>query len=293
MILPPVLESAGPRAAQLLIDGLSIFCFNKNGRFWEVAYPRQTKHDLSITIQPLDNKGEPLGDIETFPVHRNIKSIDITLTDGSLPDPAQFPEGGPFDPKFVRDAPDADPHDLQWMIDVAGPELQHGNFVQLKPRDPSRPITLMRIHDSLFCNLKPERAPAVISPRTANTPDDPNSFSLGRTNTEIVGVLLANGPGEIRFESDPPRLLDIDPREYSEDQRWEIKIINDDTIAQPQHGDFLKGDLHLLYDAAIVVDGEEKDLWAEPTDPLESATDGDCHGTLFGGGGTLQPLIDG
>ena len=51
--LPAVLANApGMRAAELVVDGLSVFCFNQSGeKFWEVAFPRQAQHDLTITIQ--------------------------------------------------------------------------------------------------------------------------------------------------------------------------------------------------------------------------------------------------
>jgi hypothetical protein len=286
--LPTVLASAGPRAAQLITDGLSVFCFNRGGRYWEVAYPRQARHDLEIFIQRLDGNDQEVGPRLRFPVSRDIISFDIWVTDGSVSSPANFPEGGPFNRNFVRDGTGADPHDLQWMIDLAGNELNHGNFLGLKS---NRPITLARIHHSLFCTFGTEEQPAVISPRGANRPNHPDSFPLGRTNAQIVGVLLAGDSGSIHFESNPPGLLNIGPLDHNQGQRYQIEIINEDIDDQPQVQQFVRGDLHLLYDDVINVDGQERELWAMPRDNAEVPANGDCHGTRFSGASLGQLII--
>src|SRR5687768_18184739 len=98
--LPEVLALApGMRAAELLIDGLSVFCFNKTGaeKFWEVAFPHQADHDLTITIQELDGAGNKVGMPTPYDVHRHIETFTIRLTNGSLEhyEPGHFPDGGP------------------------------------------------------------------------------------------------------------------------------------------------------------------------------------------------------
>ena len=173
------------------------------------------------------------------------------------------------------------------MIDLKGTELNHGSVVGLRS---NRQITLARIHHSLFCNFITEEQPAVISPRGANRPNHPESFPLGRTNAQIVGVLLAGDSGSIHFESNPPGLLNIGPREHHQGQRFQIEIINEDIDYQPQVQEFVKGDLHLLYDDVIDVDGQERELWAMPRDNGEIPANGDCHGTRFSGD-SLEPLI--
>ena len=294
MALPPVLASApGLRAAELVIDGLSVCCFNRTSSemFWEVAYPRQRQHELRITIQELDGADQPVGQPQPHDVDARVVSFNINLTNGSVAHYGQFPRGGPAARNFDRNAPDNDPHDLGWIIDLAGSELRHGNFLGLKPRHPSRPISLARIRHSLFCTLEPEDEDVIISPR----PHDhthPDSFVLGRNNTEIVGVLLATAPGEIRFESEPVGLLNISPLPYDQNRRYRIEIINTDTHSSPHVPPYVKGDLHLFYDDVIDVDGDQKALWAKPARPGKRfAPDGDCHTNGFGGS-TLQPLIE-
>jgi len=289
--LPPVLTSApGLRAAELVIDGLSVCCFNSTNaeRFWEVAYPRPDNHELHITIQRLNGAGQPVGQPVTHRIDALVNRISISLTNGSLEHYNQFPHGGPADPEFHRRAADNDRHDLGWLIDLKGHELGHGNFLRLMPKHPSRPLSLANIRHSLFCVLKPEDEEVRISPRSKNKPNAPHSFPLGRTNTEVVGVLLATRPGEIRFDFLPEGLNRIDPLPHDQNTRYHIDIINSDTLDAQHEPPWVKGDLYLFYDKVIAVDGIQKDLWAIPGGRF--APDGDCHSTGFSGA-TLEPLI--
>src|SRR6185369_14235484 len=104
MELPDVLTSAeGVHAAEVHVDGLSVFCFNtidQNDKFWEVAYPRLAEHELRITIRELDATGQVVRTVVDQAVGAGVKSFDISLTNGSTGhyDPNQFPSGGPADP---------------------------------------------------------------------------------------------------------------------------------------------------------------------------------------------------
>jgi hypothetical protein len=291
MELPPVLASApGLRAAELVIDGLSVCCFNRINaeKFWEVAYPHQLLHQLQITIRELDAAGQEVRTVDVQTVDAGVTSFDISLTNGSVEHYNQFPLGGPSAPNFDRTDPAAprnNPHDLGWMIDLAGPQLDHGN-VTLLPRSSSRPISLARFHHSLFCTLKPEVEEVRISPRVDNHPHAPNSRSLPLNNAEVVGVLLGTGPGEIRFDSAPLGSLNINPLPYSENQRYRIYIINTDTVDAQRVDPFVRGDLHLFYEMVIHVDGVEKELWAHPGGQF--TPDGDCHPNIFGRA-TVEP----
>lgn len=285
--LPEVLASApGMLAAELLVDGLAAFCFNRtHGEpFWEVAYPRP-HHDLTIKIQELDGDGNDVGSPITHPVDRRVERFTIRLTNGSVAHYDDFPHGGPLAEEFHRDPAVDDPHDLQWMLDLADDEIDHGDFQGVKPRHPSRPRAVASIHHSLFCNLELEVEPARISPRAADDPEARDSFELGLTNTFIIGVLLATDPGEIEFEFHPGGLT-INPLPYDENKRYRIEIINDDVNMPPKKHGFVKGDLHLFYDNLIDVSGPEKDLWAVPHP--RASPDGDCHPTRFSGP-TLEP----
>lgn len=293
MELPAVLASVpGMRAAELVIDGLTVLCFNTSSEnFWEVAYPRRARHTLFIKIEALDAAGVPIvPPLVEEEVNRNVRSFNISLSDGSVAHYAQFPRGGPRADDFDRSTPaNNDPNDLGWLIDLAGDELEHGNLLRLKPSHPSRPISLARIRHSLFCTLEPEADDVKIAPREADDPDA--GTVLGKTNAEIVGVLLGNGPGEIRFEFDPPGSFHLDPLQYDEKRRYRIEIINEDDQSHVSMKGFVRGDLRLYYDDVIEVDGEPKDLWARPARADKRfAPDGDCHGTEFSGG-TLEDLI--
>ena len=296
--LPPVLDLPHvPRAAILVVDGLSVCCFNKTGgdKFWEVAYPREQHHELRITIWELDGADKPVGTdpIHNMVVNSGVVRFNISLTNGSVAHYSQFPDGGPLNPDLERLNPGADPHDLAWLIDLAGPELKHG-FLRLlprNPRDPRRsPVSLARIRHSLFCILKPEDHPVVISPRHRNNPRHPDRFILGRNNTEFVGVLLGTTwDGEIRIVSEPAGLLDI-TLPHAENKRYRIEIINTDTHGAQHKKPFARGDLHLFYDNVIEVGGEQKELWAIPPEDGRFAPDGDCHTNGFSGA-SLEPLL--
>jgi hypothetical protein len=296
--IPDVLTSddvPGMRAAELVVDGLSVFCFNKfdpKEPFWEVAYPRQGGHTLKITIQELDGDGNKVGTEQSHPVHRQVHQLFIRLTNGSLEhyQQDQFPEGGPKRDGFTRNLQNDDPNDLQWMLDLAGNEIRHGQFLGLKPRHADRPRTVAIVHHSLFCNLEPEDFPPRISPRHTDDPNGNGNFDLpGPTNTLIVGVLLGTAAGEIQFAFIPP-LTTIASLEYNPDKRYRIEIRNEDDQHQPHRGKFIKGDLGRFYDELIEVSGEQKDLWAIPSpDKHAVSPDGDCHPTIIGGGRTLLP----
>ena len=292
MDLPPVLTSApGMRAAELLLDGLSVFCFNQMNaeKFWEIAYPRLAQHELQITIRELNAAGQPVGFPKTVHVDETIKSFNIRLSNGSLEhyDQAHFPSGGPRAEGFTRTNPAVNPNDLGWMIDLKGEELQHGT-ARLLPGHKSRPISLARIHHSLFCTLAPEPKEVRISPIFDGDPNSGNSFPL-RNNTEIVGVLLGTAPGDIIFESDPEGALDISGLTYNQDRRYDIEIRNTDMIDPPRVEPFVRGDLFRFYHVLIEVDGVQKDLWAQPKNP-EVDPEGDCHGTTASFP-TLAPAI--
>ena len=288
--LPPVLKNPdlGMRAAELVIDGLAVFCFNETSgeQFWEVAYPRLVRHDLAIMIQELDGDDNEVGQATPHPIDPRVERFTISLSNGSTQHYNLFPHGGPFADGFRRDPSADDPHDLQWMIDLAGGELQHGDFLGLKPRDESHQRSVASIRHSLFCNLKPEKESVRISRRSDNNPNGSGNFDPGPTNTLIVGVLLASESGDIQFEFQPGGLTTISPKPYDENKRYRIEIKNEDTAEQTSVGDFIRGDLRLFYDQLITVSGPEKDLWAIPF--LEVAPDGDCHPPRFSGP-TLEP----
>ncbi|HEY0404176.1 MAG TPA: CHAT domain-containing protein [Pyrinomonadaceae bacterium] len=213
-------------------------------------------------------------------------AFEISLTSGSEAHYDTFPQGGPTSGYFNRNATENDPHDIRWMIDLAGPEPRHGRLIRLKPRSDERVgVTLARFHRSLFFTGKPSEKSVRFSPRRNGDPDGPGNFDLGPTNEEILGVLLATEPGEIRFDG-----LGIDPLPYDENRRYEIEIVNmDNQLAEKKHR-FVKGDFHYFYDV-IEVDGDQQELWAFPRATGRFTPDGDCN-PEFVSLATLQPLIE-
>lgn len=265
------------QVAELVVDGLAICCFN-NEKVWEVAYPRQQQHILSIVIQKLDGAGKPIiNGIKEHPVPGNVRSFTLSLTSGSRAHEAVFPRGGPAAANFVRTAPNNDPHDLGWLIDMAGPEPGH-NFRRLRPRAVSqRDVTLARFPNSLLFTRRPGDDPTRLSPEDNDDPLGPGSREIGHTNEAVGGVLLAAGNGEIRFQSEPAGSLKIGPLPYDKDRRYKIRIINEDSQDGVRRGRFIKGDFHFFYDI-IDVDGVKQELWAIPKPTaLGSTSNGDCN----------------
>jgi hypothetical protein len=287
MASPAFLSSVpGLRAAELIIDGLALFCFNhQNGnQFWEVAYLRNPRHELGMEIQKVDAQGNPLGTPDQYTFDVNVLSVDVTLTTGSDAHYQMFPRGGPRANNFDRVARDNDPSDLQWMIDIAGPEPGHGNVTQLITGRVK--VTLARFHHSLFYTENPSEQLVRLSPKRNSHPSGLGSFWLGPTNERMAGLLLAapNSSGEIRFDG-----LGIDPLPYNANQRYKIEIINMDTQSATHIRGYAKGDFHLFYDV-VDVNGDKKELWAVPRNVGKFAPDGDCNPSEFGGS-TLEPLI--
>jgi hypothetical protein len=294
---PPV---PGFPVAQLTIDGLAICCFNDGStdggtKLWEVAYPRGLKHNLTITVEELDDEGETIpGTFIPYLVDDRVERFTISLTGGSEAHYDVYPRGGPAVPEFVRTAANNDPHDLGWMIDITGDEPGH-DFRRLLPKSESNVnVTLAQLRYSFFYTRKPGDQPVRFSPVGDNDPLSMASRELGRANEEIDGLLLATEPGEITFEFEPPRSFSIHPLPYdlNRPRRYKITIINEDDahISEPKGG-FIKGDFNLFYDVTDVR-GEKQDLWARPRPTtLTGTSDGDCNPVSGSGQRTLRTLI--
>lgn len=283
----PLPEVPGLQAARLTIHGLAIFCFNRLGehKFWEVAYPRHEKHDLFIEITETDGAWNPTRKFPPVLINQDLLEFGISLTAGSEEHYDAFPEGGPFG-QFDRGSGNTDPYDLQWMIDLTSAEPRHGAFRGLIPRGRRAVnVTLARLSQSFIFTGRLSEHPVRFSPRRNDDPDGEGNFDLGVTNEELFGFLLANGPGEIRFDG-----LGIAPLPYGEDKRYLIEIINMDNLSGKKKDPFVKGDFHLYYDV-IDVAGPQQELWAFPTEVGRFAPDGDCAGTRASLE-TLQPLIE-
>jgi len=276
---------SGFAVAELTIDGLAICCFNSSKKYWEVAYLRlkNPKHELVINIQEVNVLGELVGPPKRHQIPEGVLSIGIKLTTGSDQHYTAYPKGGPTDPNFDRDALNNDPHVLNWMIDLSGPEPKHGKFKKLKPKGGDRvPVSLARIYHSLFMVRRPGGDAVKLSPK-GKGPSGEGNFRLGRINEEIVGILLATAPGNIEFSFTPAGSHSIDPLPYSGTRLYRIAITNMDVQTkflpvekrEMQDG-YVKGDFHHFYEVLETDDKtKEQELWAIPRGPR--SVDGDCN----------------
>lgn len=131
--------------ANVLIDGLSISCFNKANRIWEVGYLRHPLHDLVLD----------LGTGGGISIPREARVIKIETIKGQKPDyDHEFPLGF-LDRDKVQDRKldpgdlkADDQHNFRWAMNLdQGVDIPHGDG---KLKRPPYPVTMVQISDAVF-----------------------------------------------------------------------------------------------------------------------------------------------
>ncbi|MBD0369486.1 MAG: hypothetical protein ICV60_01425 [Pyrinomonadaceae bacterium] len=296
-MLPTSIQTAvqAVAVAEVSIDGLALFCFNngEGARRWEVAYLRPPNHRLVMTVM-LINSNDEVADVLLEPTELPdaIRSLDISLANGSNNHLRLFPNGGVELPAFSRNGEDS--VDVRWAINMGDPALGHGELKGLKSRgngNPDRvPVTLLRIPHTLFYTNDVTDSPVIISPQSADGPGNDPLF--GRTNEETRGVIFADKPTDIKIVSDPPEALNIPTLTVVPGYFYRIVLTNLDRPGEVQvrRAGRVRGDLRRYYDV-LEVSGEPRDLWALPRRlRIES---GDCNPGFIANPRvpTLEPLI--
>lgn len=295
-MLPQVLQPPeyGTPVAELLIDGLCICCFNRSLMEWEIAFLRDSRHEMEIKIRKVDLEGRVLGEaqLQTPPV--DSKLIRLTLDNGSVAHFDDF-EKGFFKalPRFSRAAGD-DSYDYRWVFDFVGREAPHGNFRRFV-KDKVK-VTIVTIPNALFFTKRVTKDSVILTLRDGE-PED--GYVLGRTNHTVGAAIYATSPGNIRLDHvGGGSLLEV-PLPHGPEYLYEISLTNMD-ITQPEFsparrtlGEYVEGDFKTYYQV-LEVTGAEHTLFAPRRGP-HGVIDGDCHAEGVGHNGgnidTLMPLI--
>jgi hypothetical protein len=272
----------GILAAELTIDGLALchFQLDQTGRYWEIAYPRQRKHSLAISIEEVGS-GRP-----AMPHHvdETLESFTIKLDTGTDDIYQNFDHGGCHTGTFNRKGTGNDPNDVRWMIDVAGREPDHGTATLRRKGDRQVGVTVALLRHSLLFTRRPSDHPVRLIPKCSGDPAA-NGVELGPTNREMGALMIAPAAGTIKFEG----ITGISDLPFDANTSYKIEIINDDQFPSEKWPGHVKGDFHLLYDI-VNVTGVQKELWAVPDTHGRVAPDGDCNPNGFGTS-SLQELI--
>ena len=305
-MLPQVLQPPeyGTPVAELSIDGLGLCCFNSSLREWEVAFLRDSGHNLEIKVKEVDRQGKIIREFPNPPVPRGDNGSIIRLSvDNSSGTHLNDFEKGLFKalPRFSRTGDDS--YDFRWTIDFVGRNMPHGNFNGLitKAENPGRVnVTIVTIPNALFYTKRVTQDSVILA--LENVPLPENSPVFGRTNEVVGGAVYATTQGAIRLEyvggssSIPTVTL---PQPATAENLYEISLTNMDVSkletsrARNVIGGYVEGDFKNYYNV-IKVTGQRHTLHA-PHRGLARAIDGDCHieGAGHDGGstGTLMPLL--
>jgi hypothetical protein len=305
-MLPQVLQPAEYRTpvAELNIDGLGLCCFNSSLREWEVAFLRDSGHNLEIKVREVDREGKIIQELTNPPIPSGDTGSIIRLSvDNSSGTHLNDFEKGFFKtlPRFSRAGDDS--YDFRWTIDFVGRNMPHGNFNGLitKAEKPERVnVTIVTIPNALLYTKRVTRDSVILAPDNGQGPGGSPVF--GRTNEVVGGAVYATTQGAIRLEyvggsSSIPTVTLSQPATAG--NLYEISLTNMDVSkletsqARVVIGSYVEGDFKHYYDV-IKVTGQKHTLHA-PHRGLARAIDGDCHieGVGHDGGSisTLMPLL--
>jgi hypothetical protein len=266
--------------ASVMIDGLSISCFNRSSRIWEVGYLRHPLHQLILQI---DNE------VDKFSIPREARIVRIETTKGIKPDyDTTFPDGF-FDLKQVANRR-LDPltfnleqkYNFRWAMNLdQGADIPHGDGT-LKP--PPYPVTIAHISDAIFYSNRLSPDNLFLLPLST----DPTALSaaalqrkvFGKAADEIGAAIMCEVDGGITITVDGAALMQLPHRP---EKPWIINLKN--MPAMHHHGgnhqmnlvtasasDLEQGDFQLYYDS-LDVTGEKQTFWGLKSPLLSGRTD--------------------
>lgn len=266
--------------ANVMIDGLSISCFNRSSRTWEVGYLRHPLHELVLQI---DNE------VDKISIPRETRVVSIETTRGINPDYNQrFPDGF-LDLKPVADRR-RDPltfnfeekHNFRWAMNLdQGADIPHGDGT-LKP--PPYPVTIAQISDAVFYTnrLSPDNLfllPLSLDPTTLSATALQQKV-FGKAADEIGAAITCEVDGGITITVDGAALMQLPHRAK---KPWIINLKN--MPATHHHGgshqmnsvtasasDLEQGDFQLYYDS-LTVTGQKQTFWGLKSPLLSGRTD--------------------
>ncbi len=269
--------------AALTIDGLGLCCFGKNysPKKWQVAFLRDSGHELEIKIRQVNRQGRVIKYFDRVVVPRNKHLIRFYVAGGSDAHYDDFGHGYyKTQTTFSRDGDNS--YDFRWALDFVSTEVPHGNFVKLikKSDHPGRvDVTIVSIPNALFYTKSVTDDSVVV----AADPNGPSQGTvLGRTNAEVGAVIYSATPGEIQLKYDDGTPVLTHPLPYVPDHLYEISLTNMDSAKLGTYKErilpdnYVTGDFHYYYEV-IEMSGPKHKLFAPRRPVYHRAIDGDCH----------------
>ena len=274
--------------ANVIIDGLSISCFNRSTRMWEVGYLRHPLHNLRLQIND---------ECDNVLILRQNQVIRIETTKGVKPDyDKTFPDGF-FDLKQVADRR-LDPtafgvdqrRNFRWAVNLdLGQDIPHGEGTLKKP---PYPVTIAQISDAVFYanRLPPDNLfllPLTVDATALSTAAlDQKVF--GKAADEIGASITCEDGGGITITVDGEVVRQL---AHNPEKPWTINLKNmpatHDHIHDHDHGGahemppvtagtpkLEQGDFQLYYDS-VEVTGEKQTFWGVV--PVTSSGRTDCN----------------
>ena len=268
--------------AQVLIDGLSISCFNQQNRIWEVGYLRHPKHAL---VLELGNSSD------TIPIPRDAKVIKVETIQGVKPDyDNEFPRGF-FDRDPVHDrkldengfSPE-EKHNFRWAMNLdQGADIPHGEGKLKRPKD--YPVTIAQISDAVFYTNRLSPDNLFLLPLSA----DLAGLSVAALNEKVFGKAADEIGAAITCESGGGITITVDGKPFMQlpqkpGKPWKINLKN---MPEAHHhggghhhmgnvtasaADLEQGDFQLYYES-LEVTGEQHSFWGFKSPLLTGRTD--------------------
>jgi hypothetical protein len=266
--------------ANVLIDGLSISCFNRQNGIWEVGYLRHPLHDLILEIG---------NGFDAIHIPREAKVIKLETTKGLKPDyDKEFPDGF-FDRDPVKDRKlnpgvlsQDEKHNFRWAMNLdQGVDIPHGAGTLKRPENR---LTIAQISDAVFYTnrLSPDNLfllPLSVDPAMLSTAAlDQKVF--GKAADEIGAAITCDLDGGITITVDGKPLMQLP---HKPGNPWKINLKN--MPATHHHGgnhemgnvtasaaDLEQGDFQLYYES-LAVSGEKHSFWGVKSPLLSGRTD--------------------
>lgn len=271
-----------PPTATITIDGLAICFFNKSSLRWEVRFPREPRHKLTLKIS---ENGKP----RENPDISNAQQIRIYTVLGDYPDYGNEYKGGCLDLGKVKRKKDPDSKNMRWAINLCDEDDVTPGYRRLQ--DPPYGNTLLEITNAVFYVAEVSKTALYLVPVGVDPNKEPAKKQLfGRTSGLIAadiscqpdqgGVVIdidhkvqidlpakSGTKYQIEFRNmEPKKAEDIDSR--SERYFARLGTEREDDV-------LYKGDFDVYYDSLREA-RERYALWGPPVIIRSSRTDCDA-----------------
>jgi hypothetical protein len=250
--------------ATIIMDGLAVCCFNKNGKHphWQVGFLHQPHHDVNLRVST--TAGDVIVDPKPL---TGAKRIRIYTEGGIRPDYENTFKGGFFDngpvDRKVDPATVDETENFRWVVDLES-DLGHERVFLKKP---AKPVVLTTIFDAVFYNKRvtlPSPHLFYVLPDGINPnplpPEQLRKHLFGHVNDVVAADIVCEEGGRVIVEIDGKIEASLDAKP---DLRYLIDLNNMRHHHKPPPGrgrDLELVDFSLYYD---ILDVDRKvAMWA-------------------------------